>query len=115
MLPHPRYLLDPFGRSGSTLIRMKIERSGWRALTPAAAGIVVAMSGSTAMAKTFHLTISGDTDARYAGAHYALGLVAEHNGDTRTAQTEFALAEKAWSKADPDLAELRDIRSRKGK
>ena len=54
-------------------------------------------------------------DARYAGAHYALGLVAEHNGDTRTAQTEFALAEKAWSKADPDLAELRDIRSRKGK
>jgi tetratricopeptide (TPR) repeat protein len=54
-------------------------------------------------------------DARYAGAHYALGLVAEHNGETRTAQTEFALAEKAWSKADPDLAELRDIRSRKGK
>jgi hypothetical protein len=54
-------------------------------------------------------------DARYAGAHYALGLVAEHNGDTRTAQTEFALAEKAWSKADANLSELRDIRSRKGK
>jgi tetratricopeptide (TPR) repeat protein len=54
-------------------------------------------------------------DARYGGAHYALGLVAEHNGDARTAQTEFALAEKAWSKADPDLPELRDIRSRKGK
>ncbi len=54
-------------------------------------------------------------DGRYAGAHYALGLVAEHNGDTRTAQTEFALAEKAWSKADADLPELRDIRSRKGK
>ena len=52
-------------------------------------------------------------DARYAGAHYALGLVAEHNGDTRTAQTEFALAEKAWSMADPDLTELRDIRSRR--
>jgi hypothetical protein len=68
MLPQPRHLLDPFGRPGSTLIRMKIERSGWRALTPAATGIVVAMSGSTAMAKTFHLTISGDTDARYAGA-----------------------------------------------
>jgi tetratricopeptide (TPR) repeat protein len=54
-------------------------------------------------------------DTRYGGAHYALGLVAEHNGDTRTAQTEFALAEKAWSKADVDLPELRDIRSRKGK
>jgi tetratricopeptide (TPR) repeat protein len=52
-------------------------------------------------------------DTRYGGAHYALGLVAEHNGDTRAAQTEFALAEKAWSKADADLAELRDIRSRK--
>ena len=54
-------------------------------------------------------------DAQYAGAHYALGLVAEHNGETRTLQTEFALAEKAWAKADPDLPELRDIRSRKGK
>jgi tetratricopeptide (TPR) repeat protein len=52
-------------------------------------------------------------DSRYAGAHYALGLVAEHNGDTRTAQTEFALAEKAWSMADTDLTELREIRSRK--
>jgi tetratricopeptide (TPR) repeat protein len=51
-------------------------------------------------------------DGRYAGAHYALGLVAEHNGDIRTAQSEFALAEKAWSRADADLAELRDIRSR---
>jgi tetratricopeptide (TPR) repeat protein len=54
-------------------------------------------------------------DGRYAGAHYALGLVAEHNGDTRTALSEFALAEKAWSKADADLQELRDIRSRKGR
>jgi tetratricopeptide (TPR) repeat protein len=52
-------------------------------------------------------------DASYGGAHYALGLVAEHNGETGTAQTEFALAEKAWSKADADLPELRDIRSRK--
>jgi tetratricopeptide (TPR) repeat protein len=54
-------------------------------------------------------------DGRYGGAHYAVGLVAEHNGDTRTAQTEFALAEKAWSAADADLPELWDIRSRKGK
>jgi tetratricopeptide (TPR) repeat protein len=54
-------------------------------------------------------------DSRYAGAHYALGLVAEHNGDTRTAQTEFAQAEKSWSTADADLPELRDIRSRKGR
>jgi hypothetical protein len=54
-------------------------------------------------------------DASYAGGHYALGLVAEHNGDIRTAQTEFALAGKFWSQADPDLAELRAIRSRKGR
>ena len=41
-------------------------------------------------------------DARYGGAHYALGLVAEHNGDTRTAQTEFALAEKAFELGQKD-------------
>jgi hypothetical protein len=28
---------------------------------------------------------------------------------------EFALAQKYWSKADPDLAELRDIRTRPSK
>jgi hypothetical protein len=37
-------------------------------VTPAAAGVVVAMLGTAAMAKTFHLTISGDADAHYAGA-----------------------------------------------
>ena len=92
MLPQPRYLLDPFGRSGSTLIRMKIERSGWRALTPAAAGIVVAMSGSTAMAKTFHLTISGDTDARYAGAC----VVTRASSDERIALEGAVPAERAF-------------------
>ena len=54
-------------------------------------------------------------DGGYAGAHYALGLVAEHNGDIRTAQTEFALAEKYWAQADPDLPELRAIRERKAR
>ena len=52
-------------------------------------------------------------DAGYAGSHYALGLVAEHNGDIKTAQAEFALAEKSWSKADADLPELLEIRKRK--
>jgi len=52
-------------------------------------------------------------DAAYAGGHYALGLVAEHNGDLRTAQTEFALAEKYWAKADADLPELVEISKRK--
>jgi hypothetical protein len=44
------------------------KRYVWRATTPAVAGVVVAMSGTVAMAKTFYLTISGDADARYAGA-----------------------------------------------
>jgi hypothetical protein len=52
-------------------------------------------------------------DPAYAGGHYALGLVAEHNGDLRTAQTEFALAEKYWAKADADLPELAEIRRRR--
>jgi tetratricopeptide (TPR) repeat protein len=51
-------------------------------------------------------------DPAYAGGHYALGLVAEHNGDIKTAQTAFALASKYWSKADPDLPELKRLPSR---
>ena len=44
--------------------------------------------------------------------HYALGLVAEHNGDVRTAQAEFALVEKYWANADPDLPELRALQGK---
>ena len=51
-------------------------------------------------------------DAAYAGSHYALALVAEHDGDTATAQKEFALAARHWRKADPDLAELKVIESK---
>jgi tetratricopeptide (TPR) repeat protein len=46
-------------------------------------------------------------DAAYGGSHYALGLVAEHNGDIRTAQSEFALAAEYWAAADADLPELK--------
>lgn len=45
-------------------------------------------------------------DSAYAGSHYALALVAEHNGDVVTSREEFAAAEKLWSKADADLPEL---------
>jgi tetratricopeptide (TPR) repeat protein len=51
-------------------------------------------------------------DPAYGGTHYALGLVAEHNGDIRTAQAEFALARKSWAKADADLPELRALQQR---
>ena len=51
-------------------------------------------------------------DPVYAGGHYALGLVAEHDGDPATARTEFGLALKAWAKADPDLPELAEIRKK---
>jgi tetratricopeptide (TPR) repeat protein len=46
-------------------------------------------------------------DPNYAGSHYALALVAEHNGDAQTARTERALAEKYWRGADAGLMELR--------
>jgi hypothetical protein len=52
-------------------------------------------------------------DSNYAGSHYAAALVAQHNGDLPTAQAEFALAEKLWAGADAELAELRDVRSRR--
>jgi len=42
-------------------------------------------------------------DPSYAGGYFALGLVAEHQGDVPTAKQEFATAEKLWSKADADL------------
>jgi tetratricopeptide (TPR) repeat protein len=45
----------------------------------------------------------------YAGAHYALALAAQHDGDMQRASTEFSLAAKAWADADPDLPEMRDL------
>lgn len=51
-------------------------------------------------------------DPAYAGAHYALALASEHEGDNRTADAEFTLARKYWAKADPDLPELASIRAR---
>ena len=51
-------------------------------------------------------------DPAYAGSHYAVALAAEHAGESRAAREEFALAEKGWNKADPELAELRQVRSR---
>jgi hypothetical protein len=49
-----------------------------------------------------------DRAPEYAGAHYAMALSAEHDGETQRALTEFSLAAKAWANADPDLPELRD-------
>ncbi len=45
-------------------------------------------------------------DSAYAGTHYALALVAEHDGNAATARREFDLALKAWSAADRDLPEV---------
>ena len=45
-------------------------------------------------------------DPNYAGTHYALALVAEHNGDARAAAAERALVAKYWSRADAGLPEL---------
>jgi tetratricopeptide (TPR) repeat protein len=39
-------------------------------------------------------------DPSYAGGYFALGLVAEHQGNASTAKEEFAMAQKLWSKAD---------------
>jgi len=51
------------------------------------------LAGSTARKMIQH-------DSSYAGGYFALGLVAEHQGDAPTARQEFATAEKFWSKAD---------------
>jgi tetratricopeptide (TPR) repeat protein len=49
-------------------------------------------------------------DPAYAGSHYALALVAEHNGDAATAKTAFAQVVKLWPKADANLPELVEAR-----
>jgi tetratricopeptide (TPR) repeat protein len=48
----------------------------------------------------------------YAGAHYAMALCAQHDGDKQRAETEFALAGKRWANADTDLFEMRDLRQK---
>jgi tetratricopeptide (TPR) repeat protein len=42
-------------------------------------------------------------DPSYAGGYFALGLVAEHQGNTPAAKQEFATAQRLWSKADSNL------------
>ena len=49
-------------------------------------------------------------DSSYAGGYFALGLVAQHDGDAAKAHQQFAIAQKLWSKADADLPELQQIR-----
>jgi tetratricopeptide (TPR) repeat protein len=50
-------------------------------------------------------------DPMYAGSHYALALTAEQAGNVSLARTEFALAGRYWSRADPALSELSRIRA----
>jgi tetratricopeptide (TPR) repeat protein len=51
-------------------------------------------------------------DAAYAGSHLALGLVAEHKGDSAAAAAAFAAARSHWSDADPDLPEMALVTTR---
>jgi Tfp pilus assembly protein PilF len=51
-------------------------------------------------------------DPGYAGSHFAMGLVAEHTNDIKTARAEFASALKLWDRADPQLSELRILRAK---
>ena len=50
-------------------------------------------------------------DAAYGGSHYARALVDAHNGITDRAASEFALAARFWSGADPDFPPLLDVRN----
>jgi tetratricopeptide (TPR) repeat protein len=54
-----------------------------------------------------------DHDPSYGGSHLARALVAAHEGKRAEAESALAAAEAAWREADPDLAELADIRARR--
>ena len=51
-----------------------------------------------------------DHDSAYAGSHYAMALVAEHNNQKSIAEQEFAKAEQLWRGADAELPELSHAR-----
>ena len=48
-------------------------------------------------------------DPAYAGTHYALALVAQHDGNMATAGASSELALKAWADADKDMGELKTM------
>jgi tetratricopeptide (TPR) repeat protein len=49
-------------------------------------------------------------DPNYAGSHYALGLVARHNGNKAAARSAFERARTLWAHGDPGLPELQDLK-----
>jgi len=51
-------------------------------------------------------------DPQYAGGHFVAALAAEHKGDSDSMRRELAAAERLWSQADPDFAELVEVRSK---
>ena len=51
-------------------------------------------------------------DPSYAGGYYALGLAAEHEGNSITAVRQFSVAKKLWSEADKELPELQIVRQK---
>jgi protein-disulfide isomerase/Tfp pilus assembly protein PilF len=51
-------------------------------------------------------------DPSYAGGYYAMGLVAEHEGNQAKAIQQFSVAENLWSEADKDLPELQIVRQK---
>ena len=54
-------------------------------------------------------------DPTYAGGHLVAALVAEHKDDSDLARRELASAEKLWSEADSDFAELVEVRTKLAK
>ena len=54
-----------------------------------------------------------DHDPAYAGAHFAMAMVAQHKKDYESAEREFAAAANLWKSADPGLSELTYIRNRR--
>ena len=51
-------------------------------------------------------------DPYFAGGHFAIGLVAEHAGESEGARQMFLKAESLWSRADSDLPELYLVREK---
>jgi protein-disulfide isomerase len=51
-------------------------------------------------------------DPSYGGGYYALGLVAEQQGNAALASQQFGVAKRLWSEADKDLPELQAVRQK---
>jgi tetratricopeptide (TPR) repeat protein len=136
LLPHPRYMpefqkgllkAEIAFRSGDTQAEQSLRdivakaKQGFRNADATSGIFLIQLIASDARAAQkwnlarFAAEQMIKFDAGYAGGHYELALVEEHEGNATAAAAGFKKAVELWHDADPDLAELDDAEGRLAK